>query len=66
MNLFCIHKWSKWSNPIGTSNGGKKQQWRVCEHCNKAKFRTLRWDEQTILSAIIGAIRSIKKHGGAA
>lgn len=27
MNLFCIHKWSKWSNPIGTSNGGKKQQW---------------------------------------
>lgn len=66
MKLFCIHKWSKWSNPIDTYNSGKKQQWRVCEHCNKATFRTLRWDEQTTLTAIIDAIRSITKHGGAA
>ena len=58
---FCFHKWSKWSDPVATYNTGHKQQWRVCEHCNKAQHTTLRWDHQTSLTAILAAITSIYK-----
>lgn len=57
----CWHKWSRWSDPIHTRNSGHKQQWRTCEHCNKAQFRTLRWDYQSALDAILKAIRSVQK-----
>ena len=54
--MFCLHKWSKWSNPVETYNTGHKQQWRVCEKCNKAEFRTLGWDKQTSISSVETAV----------
>lgn len=60
MKLLCLHNWSKWSDPIVTYSS-YKQQWRFCEHCNKAQFRTLHWDKQTALSDILNAIKKIKE-----
>lgn len=57
---FCWHKWSRWSDPIQTYDGNK-QQWRVCEHCNKAQFRTLGWDKLTDLSHILDALKRMKE-----
>lgn len=59
----CFHKWSRWSDPVQTYNHGHKQQWRVCEHCNKAQFRTLRWDNQTMLTSVLDAIKSLQGIG---
>lgn len=50
------HNWLRWSNPVQTYDGNK-QQWRVCEYCNKAQFRTLRWDRQTPLQSVLTAIK---------
>lgn len=58
--MFHFHKWLPWSRPIGTYSGGKKQQWRVCSTCNKAQFRTLRWDEQSGIKDINAAIDEMK------
>lgn len=60
---FCWHKWSKWSDPVQTYSMGTKQQWKVCEHCNKVAFRNLRWDKITNLSDILAAIKSVKSTG---
>lgn len=61
----CSHKYSKWSDPVQTYNGGYKQQWRACIHCNKAQFRTLLWDKQTSIVAIQNALDRIKKESPA-
>jgi len=59
--MMCIfHKWSKWSQPIVTYNSNK-QQWRVCTECNKAMFRTLRWDKQADISKVNQVIDGIPK-----
>ena len=50
------HDWGKWSNPIDTYNSGHKQQWRVCENCGKAVFRTLKWDKQSNTTDVINAL----------
>lgn len=50
-----LHDWSHWSLPLTTYNG-RKQQWRVCKVCNKASFRTLRWDQQTSLELVRRAL----------
>lgn len=55
-----FHKWSAWSNPVPTYNGGHKQQWRVCTTCNYAKFRTLKWDHQTSVKNILDAVAEVK------
>jgi hypothetical protein len=57
----CFHRWLRWSDPVLTSNSGHKQQWRVCEHCNKAQFRTLWWDKQTALEFVRAAIASTRE-----
>ena len=57
---FCWHKWSKWSDPIPTYENGHKQQWAHCENCNKAKFRSLSWDKQAPLSAVLNALKETK------
>lgn len=59
--MMCVlfHKWSKWSRPINTYAGGNKQQWRVCETCGKAVFRTIRWDKQSTISDINAAIDEV-------
>lgn len=46
-----FHDWSKWSLPIPTYNGNK-QQWRICNVCNKATFSTLQWDKQSPLDVV--------------
>ena len=56
-----FHNWNKWSDPINTYNTGHKQQWTVCSVCNKAKFRTLWWDDQSGLNAILEAIRKAQE-----
>ena len=53
---FHFHKWTPWSDPVQTLNGGHKQQWRVCQHCNKAVFRTLSWDKQTTITAVHASV----------
>lgn len=53
---FCFHRWTPWSDPVQTYEGGYKQQWRVCQHCNKATFRTLRWDKQTSITVVGAAV----------
>lgn len=57
---FCWHKYGKWSDPIQTHNSGHKQQWRVCQHCNKAQFRTLRWDTQSYLRDVLDALKTAR------
>ena len=57
--LFHMHKWSKWADPVQTYSG-HKQQWRVCIHCNHASFRTLFWDKQTHLGAIIESLKKMR------
>lgn len=57
--MWCWHKWSRWADPVQTYNSGRKQQWRVCEKCNKATFRTLWWDHQTDLTAALNSIKRI-------
>ena len=60
-NLFgCKHTWMPWSDPIATYNSGYKQQWTVCSKCNEAKFRTMKWDEQSKLTDIHGAIMDVR------
>lgn len=58
--MFCYHAWLPWSKVLVTHNGGHKQQWRNCRKCNIAQFRTLRWDEQTEVSAINEALDEVK------
>lgn len=60
MRLFHFHDWSKWTDPI-TTYCSNKQQWRVCEHCNKAQFRTLWWDKQTPLASILSALKELRE-----
>lgn len=55
-SLFCSHRWLQWSDPVETYSG-YKQQWRVCSCCNKAQFRTLRWDKQTALSQVVKSVK---------
>lgn len=55
-----LHEWLPWSDPIPTYNAGKKQQWRVCKVCNKAKFRTLSWDQQVNPQLILQALGKTK------
>jgi hypothetical protein len=55
---FC--EYSKWSQPVETYNT-HKQQWRVCNHCNRAQFRTLGWDRQAPLTAILAALNALKE-----
>lgn len=60
-NLFgCSHTWLPWSDPIATYSGGRKQQWTVCSKCNKAKFRTLAFDEQSTIQDVHGAIMDVR------
>lgn len=56
------HQWTQWSDPVQTG-AAYKQQWRVCTHCNKAQFRTLRWDHQTSLHSVLEAIRAVRARG---
>lgn len=58
---FCFHKWLPWSDPIQSGNSGHKQQWRVCKHCNKAQFRTLFWDKQSSIQAVIAALNKTRE-----
>ena len=51
-------RYSKWGEPVGTYNNGHKQQWRACVVCNKAQFRTLRWDNQTTLTSVLHSLQS--------
>lgn len=53
---FHWHKWRPWSDPIPTLNTGHKQQWRSCQICNKAQFRTLDWDKQSNPTDVIAAL----------
>lgn len=54
---FCWHSWARWSDPVDTYNTGHKQQWRVCQHCNKAQFHTLLWDKQTSVGEVLKAVK---------
>ena len=56
-----FHKYSKWSDPINTYDSGHKQQRRVCEVCNKAQFRAMRWDKQSALVIILESIKGLGK-----
>jgi hypothetical protein len=50
--IFHFHKWSPWSKPIATYSS-RKQQWRVCQICNKAEFHTLSWDHQALINDVV-------------
>jgi hypothetical protein len=52
-----LHKWLPWSDPVATYNSGHKQQWRVCEKCNKAQKRTMWWDHQTSVGQVVFAVK---------
>jgi hypothetical protein len=58
---FHFHDWNKWSDPIPTFDSGRKQQWKTCKVCNKAKFRTLWWDSQSSVSNILEALRKAQE-----
>jgi hypothetical protein len=57
--MWCWHHWTKWSELVNTY-GGNKQQWCACTKCNKTKFRTLRWDKLSDLTAVLKALQGVK------
>lgn len=59
--MHIFHKWSKWSDPISTYCSAGKQQWRVCTKCNKADFKTLRWDKQSRLKDVLTATKQVQE-----
>lgn len=54
---FHFHKYNAWSAPV-EAYSGRLQQWRKCEVCNRADFRTLLWHQQTSLACVLAALRS--------
>lgn len=61
MFKLCFHEWTVWSDPI-VSFTGRKQQWRCCTKCNKANFRSLRWDNQSDIKQVIEKLNAVREN----
>ena len=58
--MCLIHKWTKWSMPIAVYDN-VKQQWKECEKCGKADFRTLPYDKSSSLIDVHKSLNSVNQ-----
>ena len=62
MIFHIIHRWSKWSYPVG--GYGATVQFKVCLKCRKVKYREVGYAKQVKATSQVAAILSVESETG--